>query len=64
MEKSLTVFDSTEVNQDLVTEMFELIEKNHLSVPIAKVFKLAEIKAAHDYVMASHELGQVIVTND
>lgn len=62
--KSLTVFDSTEVNQDLVTEMFDLIERKQLSIPIAKVFKLSEIRAAHDYVMASRELGQVIVTND
>jgi len=62
--KSLTVFDSTEVKQDLVTEMFKLIEKDQLSIPIAKVFKLDEIKAAHEYVMASRELGQVIVDND
>ena len=62
--KTLTVFDSTEVKPELVTEMFDLIAKDQLSIPIAKVFKLDEIKAAHEYVMASRELGQVIVDND
>ncbi|BDZ31552.1 zinc-binding dehydrogenase [Lactiplantibacillus sp. WILCCON 0030] len=62
--KSLTVFDSTEVKPALVTEMFAMIAKYKLSIPIAKVFKLPEIRAAHDYVMASRDLGQVIVDND
>ena len=62
--KFLTVFDSTEVDPAIVTEMFKLINDNHLSIPIAKVFKLADIRAAHEYVMASRELGQVIVDND
>jgi len=62
--KSLTVFDSTAVDQAMVDEMFTLINKHALSIPIPKVFKLADIQAAHKYVMASRELGQVIVDND
>lgn len=62
--KFLTVFDSTEVQQSLVDEMFELIKRYDLTVPIAKVFKLDEIRAAHDYVMQSRALGQVIIDND
>lgn len=62
--KSLTVFDSTAVDQAMVAEMFSLINKYALSIPIPKVFKLADIQAAHKYVMASRELGQVIVDND
>lgn len=62
--KSLTVFDTTDVQQDLVDEMFKLIKENDLQIPIAKVFKLADIQAAHKYVMESRELGQVIVDND
>jgi len=62
--KYLTVFDSTSVDQELVDEMFSLITQHNLEIPIAKVFKLDEIQAAQDYVMASRELGQVIVTND
>lgn len=63
-DKYLTFFDSTVVRQDLVDEMFDLINQNHLEIPIAKVFKLADIREAHDYVMASRELGQVIIDND
>ncbi|WP_225418014.1 zinc-binding dehydrogenase [Levilactobacillus huananensis] len=50
--------------QDLVDEMFDLITRNHLEIPIAKIFKLADIREAHDYVMVSRELGQVISDND
>lgn len=62
--KYLTVFDSTNVDQKLVDEMFHLIKQHHLTVPIARVFKLDDIQAAHDYVMASREMGQVIIDND
>ncbi|MFD1548531.1 zinc-binding dehydrogenase [Levilactobacillus fuyuanensis] len=63
-DKYLTFFDSTNVQQDLVDEMFSLIAKHHLEIPIAKVFTLADIRDAHDYVMASRDMGQVIVDND
>jgi len=63
-DKYLTFFDSSNVQQDLVDEMFSLIAKHHLEIPIAKVFKLADIREAHDYVMASRDMGQVIVDND
>lgn len=62
--KYLTVFDSTNVDQRLVDEMFQLINQHHLTITIARVFKLDDIQAAHDYVMASREMGQVIVDND
>jgi len=62
--KTLTVFDSTEVRADLMAKLFSLINQYHLTIPIARVFKLDEIVAAHEYVMASRELGQVIVDND
>jgi len=62
--KTLTVFDSTDVQQSLIDEMFKLINQYQLSIPIARVFKLEDIVAAHEYVMASRELGQVIVDND
>lgn len=62
--KYLTFFDSTVVDRKLVAEMFALIAKHHLTIPIAKVFKLDQIQDAHRYVMASREPGQVIVDND
>ncbi|AYM01733.1 zinc-binding dehydrogenase [Levilactobacillus yiduensis] len=62
--KYLTFFDSTVVDRKLVAEMFAMIAKHHLTIPIAKVFKLDQIQDAHRYVMASREPGQVIVDND
>ncbi|WP_125712960.1 zinc-binding dehydrogenase [Companilactobacillus kedongensis] len=62
--KYLTCFDSTDVNQAWIDEMFELIQKHDLKIPIAKVFKLDEIREAHDYVMKSRDIGQVIIDND
>ncbi|WP_232298599.1 zinc-binding dehydrogenase [Companilactobacillus ginsenosidimutans] len=63
--KFATVYDSTAVDKKLVKEMFNLINKNHLEIPIAKVFKLDEIQDAQSYVMEKNRpLGQVIVSND
>ncbi|MQS51984.1 zinc-binding dehydrogenase [Companilactobacillus mishanensis] len=63
--KFATVYDSTNVDQYLVNEMFDLINKNHLQIPIAKVFKLDQIQDAHEYVMEKNRpLGQVVVSND
>lgn len=62
--KYLTCFDSTEVHQDWVDEMFKMISENDLKIPIAKVFKLDEIREAHDFVMKSRNMGQVIIDND
>ncbi|AKP67400.1 zinc-binding dehydrogenase [Companilactobacillus ginsenosidimutans] len=62
--KYLTFYDSTEVNPDMVEEMFRIINANDLQIPIAKVFKLSDIQEAHKYVMESpRNVGQVIVTN-
>ncbi len=63
-DKYLTFFDSTNVQHGLVDEMFRLITKYQLEIPIAKVFKLADIREAHDYVMAHRTMGQVIIDND
>ncbi|WP_125567902.1 zinc-binding dehydrogenase [Companilactobacillus insicii] len=62
--KYLTCFDSTNVNQKWVDEMFDLISKNKLEIPIVKIFKLSQIREAHDYVMKSRDMGQVIIDND
>lgn len=63
--KYATMYDSSIVNADTVTDMFDIINENHLQIPIAKVFKLADIEDAHRYVMKKNRpIGQVIVTND
>ncbi|MYV04353.1 zinc-binding dehydrogenase [Furfurilactobacillus milii] len=60
----LSVFDGGEPSQALFDEIFDLIKRNHLSIPISKTFKLADIAKAQDYVMANPQPGQVIVTTD
>ncbi|MFC6288969.1 zinc-binding dehydrogenase [Levilactobacillus angrenensis] len=62
--KYLTFFDSTNVDRRMVAEMFALINEHHLTIPIARVFKLDQIQEAHRYMMVSREPGQVIVDND
>jgi len=63
--KYATVYNSSNVNVDEVTDMFSIINDNHLQIPIAKVFKLDEIQDAQRYVMEKNRpVGQVIVTND
>ncbi|MYV05486.1 zinc-binding dehydrogenase [Furfurilactobacillus milii] len=62
--KFLIFFSSDAVDSRLLNQMFKLIQENHLKIPIAKVFELEDIAQAQDYVMNSHELGQVIVTTD
>lgn len=63
--KYATAFDGVAINDEIITEMFKLIHDNHLTIPVAKVFKLDEIQAAQEYIMKhDRPLGQVIVTTD
>jgi len=63
--KYATVFDGVEINDDIINEMFKLINDNNLQIPISKVFTLDEIQAAQEYVMKrDRPMGQVIVTTD
>lgn len=63
--KYATFYDSTNVDRDTLNEMLEIINKNKLQIPIAKIFKLDEIQDAHRYLMEQNRnLGQIIVSND
>lgn len=63
--KYVTAFDGVDINDEMVNDMFKLINDNHLTIPIAKVFKLDEIQAAQEYIMKhDRPIGQVIVTTD
>lgn len=63
--KYATMYDSSIVNADTVTDMFNIINEKHLQLPIAKVFKFTDIADAQRYVMKKDRpIGQVIVTND
>ncbi|GEO58864.1 zinc-binding dehydrogenase [Companilactobacillus bobalius] len=63
--KYITAFDGVDISNELVAEMFKLINDNHLTIPVSKVFKLDDIQAAQEYVMKhDRPMGQVIVTTD
>jgi len=63
--KYVTVFDGVDISDDVINEMFKLINDNHLQIPISKVFTLDDIQAAQEYVMKKDRpVGQVIVTTD
>jgi len=63
--KYVTVFDGVDINDDIINEMFKLINDNNLQIPISKVFTLDEIQAAQEYIMKrDRPMGQVIVTTD
>ncbi|KRN94719.1 zinc-binding dehydrogenase [Companilactobacillus kimchiensis] len=63
--KYITAFDGVDINDDVINEMFKLINDNHLTIPISKVFKLDDIQAAQEYIMKhDRPMGQVIVTTD
>ncbi|WP_125768713.1 zinc-binding dehydrogenase [Lapidilactobacillus wuchangensis] len=64
VDKYLTTFGSDDVDQDLVDEMFTLINDHQIEIPITKVFPLSEIAAAQDFVMQNPSMGEVIVSND
>lgn len=63
--KYVTAFDGVDISDTIINEMFKLINDNHLTIPISKVFKLDDIQAAQEYIMKHDRLmGQVIVTTD
>lgn len=62
-QRYLTSFDGAGGQTDF-DEIFNLINRDQLVMPIPKVFKLDQIAEAHDYIMGSHPMGQVVVTTD
>lgn len=62
-QRYLTSFDG-EGGQEEFDQIFALINQNHLTMPVPRVFKLDQIAAAHDYIMGKHPMGQIVVTTD
>lgn len=58
----LTNFQSTDINQNWLDEMFSLINQAHLRFPVGQTFELADIVAAHHLLDAGHVQGKLIVT--
>lgn len=57
----LTGFYSDNVDGSKLSELFEFIETNKLTVKPEKVFELKDISKAHEYLESSHSFGKVII---
>lgn len=57
----LTGFYSGDVDAEKVQALFAFIEQYHVDVKPEKIFRLAETRAAHEYLATSDGLGKVVV---
>lgn len=63
-ESYLTSFNSTYVNENVVSEMFDFIEKYSIKPEISRVFTLDEISEAHKFLEGNKTNGKVVVVVD
>ncbi len=63
-ESYLTSFNSTYVNENVVSEMFDFIEKYSIKPEISRVFTLDEISEAHKFLEGNKANGKVVVIVD
>lgn len=59
----LTQFDSQNIKEKIIAEMFNYIEKNNIKVAIAKVFSIDEIHKAHMLMESNIANGKIVVVN-
>lgn len=59
----LTSFYSGNVDQQKLNHLLSYIEKYHVTVKPAKIYSLAEVAQAHEYLESHHAFGKVIVLN-
>ena len=56
----LTTFYSGNVDYERIKELFDFIDENKVVVKPNKVFKLSEIKEAHEYLDSKNGIGKVV----
>lgn len=59
----LTSLSSGEVTSEKLNEMLDYIRHYKVEVAPTKVYKLNQVKEAHEYLESSHNLGKVVVVN-
>jgi len=57
----LTSLASAEVTSAKLNEMLAYIQHYQVAVSPTKIYKLAQVKAAHEYLASDHNLGKVVV---
>ena len=60
----LTSAYSDNVSGQAVQELFTYVERNHVDVRPERIFRLNEVRDAHEYLQSAHSFGKVIVLND
>ncbi|MCI6272337.1 MAG: zinc-binding dehydrogenase [Erysipelotrichaceae bacterium] len=60
----LTTFYSGNVTEEKLNELFEYIKRYKIKIKPEKIFKLEEIKQAHDYLESSESFGKVVIINE
>ena len=59
----LTSLSSGEVNSQKLNEMLDYIKQYHVEVSPTKVYRLDQVREAHEYLESGHNLGKVVVVN-
>lgn len=59
----LTSFYSDNVDGSKLSELFQFIEKNKLTVKPEKVFELKDSSKAHAFIESNHSFGKVVILN-
>jgi len=59
----LTSLSSGEVTSEKLNEMLDFISKYQVKVTPTKVYRLDQVREAHEYLESGHNLGKVVVVN-
>lgn len=59
----LNSFDSTDIKPALLAQMLAFIEQHRLHAPLAAVFPLDDIAAAHTLMESNRATGKIVITN-
>ncbi|CAJ1183594.1 zinc-binding dehydrogenase [Companilactobacillus paralimentarius] len=59
----LTSLSSGEVNSQKLNEMLDYIKHYHVEVSPTKIYRLDQVKDAHEYLESGHNLGKVVIVN-
>ena len=60
----LTSFHSGNVNEDKIQEMLDFVKIHSVDVKPEKVFRLSEMREAHEYLGSSRSFGKVVVMSE
>lgn len=60
----MTTFHSAQVNQELMDELFDYIDRYQVDVSPRRVFSLEEVPEAHAYIEGKTGFGKVVIINE